>query len=255
MSGVLRGVARVQCPRLQDAPCVRLEGAPLTPDEGPAYNRSPRGKVRLRAVTPPKKATASPSRDRLAGQGGGVAKDVAKARKARPRTTLREGASPVMAEREREVLLTAEGLQRLEQELEDLKSSKRREVAERIKVAREFGDLSENSEYEAAKNEQAFVEGRIQALENVLRSARIVQDSEIDPHRVNIGTTVTLRDLETSELVVYTIVGSSEADPLNDRISYECPVGQAVFGQATGNRVEVRSPGGVIKYEIVALKR
>ena len=162
---------------------------------------------------------------------------------------------PAMAEREREVLLTAEGLRKLEQELEELRTEKRREVAERIKIAREFGDLSENSEYEAAKNEQAFVEGRILTLENLLRSARIVQDSEVDPHRVNLGTTVTLRDLETAEMLEYTIVGSSEADPLNNRISYECPVGKAVFGQLTGSTVEVRLPVGLAKYEIVALAR
>ncbi len=160
-----------------------------------------------------------------------------------------------MAEREREILLTADGLHKIEAELEELKTQRRREVAERIKVAREFGDLSENSEYEAAKNEQAFVEGRILTLENLLRNARIVQDSEIDPHRVNIGTTVTLRDLTNGEIVEYTIVGSSEADPLNNRISYECPVGKAVFGQVTGSTVEVRLPAGSAKYEIVALAR
>lgn len=160
-----------------------------------------------------------------------------------------------MAEREREVLLTAAGLQKLEQELEELKTSRRREVAERIKVAREFGDLSENSEYEAAKNEQAFVEGRILTLENLLRNARIVHDSDVDPRRVNIGTTVTLRDLSDGEMYEYTIVGSSEADPFNNRISYQCPVGQAVLGQVTGSMVEVRVPAGVTKYEIVALAR
>lgn len=160
-----------------------------------------------------------------------------------------------MGEIDREVLLTAEGLRRLEQELDELKGPKRREVAERIKVAREFGDLSENAEYEAAKNEQAFVEGRIMDLENLLRNARIVQDSDVDPRRVNLGTTVTLRDMESGELEEYTIVGSTEADPLQNRISYECPIGKAVFGQVTGSVVDVRLPGGQARYQIVALAR
>ncbi len=160
-----------------------------------------------------------------------------------------------MVESGREVLLTADGVHKLEQELEELKSVKRREVAERIKVAREFGDLSENSEYEAAKNEQAFVEGRILELENLLRNARIVQDRDVDPQRVNLGTMVTLRDLETEEIEEYTIVGSSEADPLQSRISYECPIGKAVFGQVTGSVVEVKLPGGTARYKIVSLAR
>jgi transcription elongation factor GreA len=187
--------------------------------------------------------------------GGGFAKRAKAGSRPRPSAKGREGAAPSMAEREREVLLTADGVRKLEQELEELKTERRRQVAERIKVAREFGDLSENSEYEAAKNEQAFVEGRILTLENLLRSARIVQDSEVDPHRVNLGTTVTLRDLDSGEMMEYTIVGSSEADPLHNRISYECPVGRAVFGQVTGSTVEVRTPGGPARYEIVALAR
>ena len=160
-----------------------------------------------------------------------------------------------MADAEREVLLTAEGLRKLEEELELLRTDRRKEVAERIKVAREFGDLSENAEYEAAKNEQAFVESRILSLETLLRNARIVQDSDVDPRRVNLGTTVTLRDLDSGELEEYTIVGSSEADPLNNRISYECPVGKSVFGQGAGSTVEVRLPNGTVRYEIVALSR
>jgi transcription elongation factor GreA len=203
-----------------------------------------------------KVSPASPPTGRKAGVGGGFSK------KAKPtpaatgsRAANREAARAVMADGEREVLLTQDGLRKLEQELEELKTDRRRQVAERIKVAREFGDLSENSEYEAAKNEQAFVEGRILTLENLLRNARIVQDSEVDPRRVNLGTTVTLRDLDNGEMMEYTIVGSSEADPVNNRISYECPVGKAVFGQLTGTTVEVRSPDGPMRYEIVALAR
>ena len=228
----------------------------MTPAEGPTYNEKPRGSLHRRAPVKPKSSAQPPPAGRKAAPGGAVANGPAPgARSARTRALKREGATPVMAEREREVLLTAAGLQKLEQVLEELKTTRRREVAERIKVAREFGDLSENSEYEAAKNEQAFVEGRILTLENLLRNARIVQDSEVDPHRVKIGTTVTLRDLAYGEMYEYTIVGSSEADPLNNRISYQCPVGQAVFGQATGSTVEVRLPAGVAKYEIVALAR
>jgi transcription elongation factor GreA len=175
--------------------------------------------------------------------------------KDKPVVRLRGGKSAAMAEAEREVLLTADGLRKLEEELEFLKTERRREVAERIKVAREFGDLSENAEYEAAKNEQAFVETRIMAVEALLRNARIVQDADVDPRRVNLGTTVTLRDLDSGEVVEYTIVGSSEADPSNNRISYECPVGRSVFGQGSGAKVEVRLPSGTARYEIVALSR
>ena len=160
-----------------------------------------------------------------------------------------------MADQGSEVLLTAEGLRKLEQELDELKTVRRREVAERIKVAREFGDLSENSEYEAAKNEQAWVEGRILELEAQLRSARIVRDSEVDPQRVNIGTTVQLKDLDSGEVLEYTIVGASEADPINNRISYQCPVGQAVFGKVSGTTVEVRLPGGLARYQVMGLRR
>jgi len=229
----------------------------LTAADGPTYNGAPHGGlVRHAGASILKVTPTSPPIGRKAAAGGGFGKGPAAAsRGQRTRSPKKEVAVPAMAEREREVLLTAEGLRKLEQELEELRTEKRREVAERIKIAREFGDLSENSEYEAAKNEQAFVEGRILTLENLLRSARIVQDSEVDPHRVNLGTTVTLRDLETAEMLEYTIVGSSEADPLNNRISYECPVGKAVFGQLTGSTVEVRLPVGLAKYEIVALAR
>ncbi len=229
----------------------------MTPAEGPTYNHKSRGRLRRVPIQQQRTVPAAPA-SRKAGAGSvadGSAVPRASKRKARGRPLEKEATTAVMAEREREVLLTAAGLQKLEQELEELKTTRRREVAERIKVAREFGDLSENSEYEAAKNEQAFVEGRILTLENLLRNARIVQDSEVDPHRVNIGTTVTLRDLSDGEMYEYTIVGSSEADPLNNRISYQCPVGQAVFGQVTGSTVEVRVPAGVTKYEIVALAR
>jgi transcription elongation factor GreA len=228
----------------------------LTPAKRPSYNGPLRGGgIRRAALTRTKQGGAAPT----GAQRGAAADKMAPLRAAlsvaRAEGWQREGGAAAMAERDREVLLTAEGVHKLEQELEQLKGVKRREIAERLKVAREFGDLSENAEYEAAKNEQAFVEARIATLENLLRNARIVHDSEVDPRRVNLGTTVTLRDLASGEILEYTIVGSSEADPLNNRISYECPVGRAVFGQATGSTVEVRLPAGIARYEIVALAR
>ncbi|EKP95911.1 MULTISPECIES: transcription elongation factor GreA [Thermaerobacter] len=156
---------------------------------------------------------------------------------------------------DKELLLSAEGLRKLEEELQYLKSVKRREVAQRIKQAREFGDISENSEYEEAKNEQAFVEGRIIELEKMLRNARIVNDDEIDPTKVNIGSTVYLKDVDTGEEVQYTIVGSNEADPAALRISYQSPVGKALFGHSVGDVVEVKVPAGTLRYEIVRIER
>ncbi|QBS37187.1 MULTISPECIES: transcription elongation factor GreA [Thermaerobacter] len=156
---------------------------------------------------------------------------------------------------DKELLLSAEGLRKLEEELQYLKSVKRREVAQRIKQAREFGDISENSEYEEAKNEQAFVEGRIIELEKMLRNARIVNDDEIDPTKVNIGSTVYLKDVDTGEEVQYTIVGSNEADPAALRISYQSPVGKALFGRSVGEVVEVKVPAGTLRYEIVRIER
>ncbi len=154
-----------------------------------------------------------------------------------------------------EVLLTPEGLRKLEQELEHLKSVKRREVAERIKAALEFGDISENSEYEEAKNEQAMIEGRIVALERLLRQARVVDEEEVDPGEVNIGSSVTLRDLDTGHVTTYTIVGSNEADPGQRRISYMSPVGRATMGRRAGDLVEVRLPSGNARFQIVAVTR
>ncbi|MBX6350313.1 MAG: transcription elongation factor GreA [Clostridia bacterium] len=156
---------------------------------------------------------------------------------------------------EHEELLTAEGLRRLEEELEHLRTVRRREVAERIRVARDFGDLSENSEYEEAKNEQAWVEGRIATLERILRNARIVEEDETDPDQVGLNSLVTLRDAEGGEEMTLRIVGSTEADPAQMRISYQSPVGQAVFGRRAGETVEVKLPGGVARYQIVKVER
>jgi len=155
---------------------------------------------------------------------------------------------------EKEVILTPEGLAKLEQELEDLKTVKRKEVAARIKEAISYGDISENSEYEEAKNEQAFIEGRILTLEKMLRNARIITNEDVDTGVVSVGATVTLKDLEFGDIVEYTIVGSAESDPMNNKISNESPVGQALLGKSKGSTVDVHVPAGVIQYEILDIK-
>ena len=154
---------------------------------------------------------------------------------------------------EKEVVLSVEGLKKLEQELDHLKSVRRREVAERIKQAREFGDISENSEYEDAKNEQAFIEGRILTLEKMLRNARVLDESSVNPNIVSLGSTVRLKDLEYGDMFEYTIVGSMEANPNKNKISNESPVGKAILGQRAGNMVEVAAPGGTLKFEILEI--
>lgn len=156
---------------------------------------------------------------------------------------------------DKEVILTQEGLKKLEDELENLKSVKRREVAERIKVAIGYGDISENSEYEDAKNEQAFIEGRIITLEKMLRNARIINNDEIDTNIVSIGSTVIVEDLEFGDKMEYTIVGTAESDPLENRISNESPVGKAILGKQKGTTVDVNVPAGVIQYKIIEIKR
>ncbi|MDF2684350.1 MAG: transcription elongation factor GreA [Brevibacillus sp.] len=152
---------------------------------------------------------------------------------------------------EKEVILTPEGLTKLEQELEDLKTVKRKEVAARIKEAISFGDISENSEYEEAKNEQAFIEGRILTLEKMLRNARIITNEDVDTGVVSVGSRVKLKDLEFGDIVDYTIVGSAESDPMNNKISNESPVGQALLGKVKGAVVDVNVPAGTIQYEIL----
>ncbi len=155
---------------------------------------------------------------------------------------------------EKEVLLSLEGLKQLEHELLHLRTAKRLEVAERIKQAREYGDISENSEYEDAKNEQAFIEGRILVLEKMLRNARVIDEPAANSSQVVIGSTVVLKDLEYGDELTYAIVGTTEADPSQNRISNESPVGRAIMGQKVGTVVSVDAPVGVIKYEILAIK-
>ncbi len=153
----------------------------------------------------------------------------------------------------KEVILTEEGLKQLTEELHHLSTVKREEVAERIRQAREFGDISENSEYDDAKNEQALLEGRIALLQEKLRRARVVKHSEVATDKVGIGSTVTLRDKGLGETQVYTLVGSAEADPMNSRLSNESPVGQAIIGKKVGDVVTVPVPVGAIEYEIVKI--
>lgn len=155
----------------------------------------------------------------------------------------------------KEVILTYEGLKKLEAELEEYKTVRRREVAERIKQALAFGDLSENSEYDEAKNEQAFIEGRIATIENMLRKAKVIDDEDINTDAVSVGAKVTVKDLEFDDEVEYTIVGSTEADPMEMKISNESPVGKALIGHKVGDVVDVAVPDGIIQYEIINISK
>jgi transcription elongation factor GreA len=155
---------------------------------------------------------------------------------------------------DREVILTEDGYHKLKEEIEYLSSEKRREVAERIKEAREFGDISENSEYDDAKNEQAQVEARIQTLEQKLRNARVVDTEHVSTETVSIGNKVKLRNTANKETIEYSIVGSAEADPREGRLSNESPVGKAVLGRKKGEKVTIPAPRGALEYQIVSIK-
>lgn len=156
---------------------------------------------------------------------------------------------------EKEVLLTKEGYENLENELNYLKTVKRGEVAERIKIALGFGDLSENSEYDEAKNAQAENEMKISELENKIRYAKIIDESEIDTKTIQVGNTVKMYDEEFEEEVEYTIVGSTEVDLAENKISNESPLGKAMLGAKKGATIEVSAPDGIIKYQILAIKK
>lgn len=154
---------------------------------------------------------------------------------------------------EKETVLTKEGLQKLQDELDDLKTVHRREVNERIRQAKEFGDISENAEYEDAKQEQAFVEGRVLKLEAMIRNARIIDDSDVVADEVHLGATVKVKDVASKKSFDYTIVGSTEADPLNARLSNESPLGKSLIGRKKGDVVDVTTPRGIVKYEIESI--
>ncbi len=153
----------------------------------------------------------------------------------------------------KEVILTEEGLKQLQDEVAYLSNVKREEVAEQIRQAREFGDISENSEYDDAKNEQALLEHRISVLQEKLRRARVIKDSDIDTDKVSVGSTVTLRDRKAGDVRIYTLVGSAEADPARARLSNESPVGQAIIGKRVGDLVTVSIPVGALDLEILAI--
>ncbi|MEL3974442.1 transcription elongation factor GreA [Rossellomorea oryzaecorticis] len=147
--------------------------------------------------------------------------------------------------------MTAEGKEKLEKELENLKTVKRKEVVERIKIARSFGDLSENSEYDAAKDEQAFVEGRISTLENMIRNAKIIQEDDMNSDTVQLGKKVTFVELPDGDEESYTIVGSAEADPFEGKISNDSPIAKSLLGHKVGAKVTVQTPGGEMSVKIV----
>lgn len=155
----------------------------------------------------------------------------------------------------KEVILTYEGLKKLEEELEQLRGPKRMEIKERIKVALSFGDISENSEYDEAKNEQAYVEGRIAQLETMLKHARVIDEEDVSTDKVTVGSKVHLLDMEYNEEIVYTIVGSTEANPAQFKISNESPVGSALMHKKKGNVVEVAVPDGILKFKILKIEK
>ena len=156
---------------------------------------------------------------------------------------------------DREIILTPEGFQRLKEEIEYLSSVKRDEVAERISAARDFGDISENSEYDDAKNEQAMLEARIYALEERLRSAIVVDSDSVTTDSVGVGTKVTLQDMKAGDIVQYSIVGSSEADPSAHKLSNESPVGRAIMGHKPGDKITVTVPQGSKKLKVLAIEK
>jgi len=155
----------------------------------------------------------------------------------------------------KEVVLTYEGLKKLEAELEFLKGTKRREIAERIKQALSFGDISENSEYDEAKNEQAHIEGRIVQIESMLKHAKVIDEDEVSTEKVSLGSKVRLLDMEFDEEVEYYIVGSTEADALNFKISNESPVGSELIGKKVGDLVSVSVPDGTIQFKVLEIHK
>jgi transcription elongation factor GreA len=160
-----------------------------------------------------------------------------------------------MSENSKQVILTFEGVKKIEEELEYLKTVKRKEITQKIKTALSFGDLSENSEYDEAKNDQAFTEGRIATLENTLKNAKVIDDDDIKTDFVSVGSTVKVKDLEFEDELEFTIVGSAEADPMKMKISNEAPIGHGLLGKRVGEKAEIQVPDGVTVYEILEIKR
>ena len=156
---------------------------------------------------------------------------------------------------EKKNILTYEGLKKLEDELQDLKEVKRKEVAEKIKEAREQGDLSENAEYDAAKDEQRDIEARIEELEKILKNAEVVTDEEVDTKKINVGCRVKLVDKKTKEEIEFKIVGSTEANSLKNKISNESPLGRELIGKKVGDTITVEAPSGEFKYKVLEIQR
>ena len=154
----------------------------------------------------------------------------------------------------KEVILTAEGYEKLKREIEELSTTRRREVAERIRIAREFGDIAENAEYDDAKNEQMLLEHRIATLEERMRDARVISKKEISKDSVSVGSKVRLRDVKAGKTFEYHIVGSAEANPAENKLSNESPVGKAIIGKKKGETVEVAAPRGKMKFKIMEIK-
>lgn len=156
---------------------------------------------------------------------------------------------------DREIILTPEGYRRLKEEIEFLSTIKREEVAERIRNSRDFGDISENSEYDDAKNEQALLEARIYALEEKLRGATVIDSGAVSTDTVGVGTKVTIQDLERGDVLQYAIVGSAEADPGDHKLSNESPVGRAIMGRKPGDKVTVAVPQGSRRFKVLAIEK
>jgi transcription elongation factor GreA len=156
---------------------------------------------------------------------------------------------------EPQFFLTAAGVKRIEDELRELQTVRRQEVAESIRQAKGQGDVAENPEYEDAKTEQAFLEGRISELKSILKAAIVIDESEVPTDEVGVGSVVKVKDLDSGEEWEVTVVGSFEADPDEDRISYESPIGEALFRRKVGDVVEIRVPAGLLRYEILAIRR
>lgn len=158
-----------------------------------------------------------------------------------------------MSNQQKEVLLTEEGLKKIKQELEQLKTVKRHEVADRLKEAIAQGDLSENSEYDAAKEEQAFIEARIIQLENMIRNAKIINKDSVDKNTVSVGSKVTIQEMPDGDIEIYSIVGSAESDPLSGRISNESPIGAELIGKKIDDIANVPTPSGTIQFKIIQI--
>lgn len=158
-------------------------------------------------------------------------------------------------QQQQEVILTARGLKKIEDELDQLRTVHRKRVADRIRESKQFGELSDNSEFEDAKNEQAFVEGRIEELRQIIASARVIETEDVLTDEVSIGCVVGVKDLETNDQWEWSIVGTFEADPAEDRISNESPVGEALIGKKIGDVATVRIPAGKARYEVMHIRK